>query len=410
MLMLAACGTQVSQVEIKSPIAITDPVKVKPVAITKVVAKIRRGEDVGEYQVGALCLPNSKISWKSGSKVNLSSEELVDVFREELELNGWPVVGSTEDLFSGYDVSGAELLIAAKITDIETAICFPYSGFGNFMSNGSMRLKVEWQIYNPARKTIIGTVNTAGSAIIKNVVDDAGYELMAQSFSVAVNNLLANNSFREYVERATLSAEPIPKETIHQINNPDVSYSSIKEALENARLSTVIVRTATGHGSGFAVGMGDLILTNAHVVGNAQNVTIITSSKIRLQGKVETVDKGRDIALIKISGINLPPLRIYEGGLIVAESLFAIGAPLDETLSNTVTQGIFSSEREYDGYYWIQSDVSINPGNSGGPLLNSSGYVVGISTAGFQPAGSQVGLNLFIPIGDGLKYIGISLN
>ena len=410
LMILTACGMQVAQVEVKAPIAITDPVKVKPVAITKVVAKIRRGEEVGEYQLGALCVPNSKISWKSGSKVNLSSEELVDVFREELELNGWPVVGSTEDLFSGYDVSGAELLIAAKITELETAICFPYSGFGNFKSNGSMRLKVEWQIYNPARKTIIGTVKTSGSALIKDVVDDAGYELMAQSFSVAVNNLLANDDFRDFAERASLSAEPIIKDTVYKISNPNISYGSIKEALENARLSTVIVRTASGHGSGFAVGMGDLILTNAHVVGEAQNVTIITSSKISLQGKVEALDKGRDIALIKIDGINLPPLRIYEGGLGVAENLYAIGAPLDEALSNTVTQGIFSSEREYDGYYWIQSDVSINPGNSGGPLLNSSGYVVGISTAGFQPAGSQIGLNLFIPIGDGLKYIGVTLD
>lgn len=408
-LILSACGMQVAQVEIKAPIAISDPVKVKPVAITKVVAKIRRGEEVGEYQQGALCVPNSKINWKSGGKVNLSSEELVDVFRDELEINGWPVVGSTDDLFSGYDVSGAELLIAAKITEIETAICYPWIGWGNFKSNGSMRVRVEWQIYNPARKSIIGTVNTSGSALIEEVVDDAGYELMAQSFAVAVNNLLASDKFRDFSERDTLSAEPIDRDTIYKIPNPKVAFGSVKEALEQAKLSTVIVRTASGHGSGFAVGSGNTILTNAHVVGDASNVTILTSSKISLPGKVEVVDKGRDIAMISISGISLPPLRIYEGSIGVAEDLYAIGAPLNEALSNTITQGIYSSEREYEGYYWIQSDASINPGNSGGPLLNSQGYVVGISTAGFAPAGSQVGLNLFIPVVDGMKYIGMEL-
>jgi len=407
--LFTACGMQVAQVEVRAPIVVEDSVKVKPVAITKVVAKIRRGEDVGQYQIGGLCIENSRIKWRSGGKVNLSSEELVDVFREELEANGWPVVGSTDDLFSGYDVSGAELLIAAKLTELEAAICMPYSGWGSFKTNGSMRIGVEWQIYNPARKELIGKVNTKGSALIKDVIDDAGYELMMQSFSVAVNNLLASNEFRDYSERSTLDADPINRSTKFEISNPKIAYKSTQSALENAKLSTVVVRTASGHGSGFAIGRGNYILTNAHVVGEAKNVTIITSSKISIPGTVEVIDKGRDIALVSIKGISLQPLRLADGDLSTAEKLYAIGAPLQEELSSTVTQGIYSAKRDFEGYNWIQSDTSINPGNSGGPLLNSDGHVVGISTAGFMPTGAQVGLNLFIPIMDGLKFIGIEL-
>lgn len=409
LLFLAGCGMQVAQVEVKRPVTVADPVQVKPVAITKVVAKMRRGEVVGETQVGALCVPNSQIKWRSGGKQNLSSEELVDVFREELEANGWPVVGSTDDLFSGYDVSGAELLIAAKITELQAAICYPMSGFGNYNSNGSMRIGVEWQIYNPARKTIIGTINTQGSASLKDLVDDAGYEMMMQSFAVAVNNLLASQQFSDFSKRGGMAADPGVQSIIYEIENPNVAFKSTQQALENAKLSTVVVRTAAGHGSGFAVGTGSKILTNAHVVGDAKNVTIVTSSKISLSGKVEVIDKGRDIAMISISGINLPPLRISSSEIGLAEKLYAIGAPLNEELSSTVTQGIYSAERDFDGYNWIQSDVSINPGNSGGPLLNSKGHVVGISTAGFMPSGAQVGLNLFIPINDGLKFIGVEL-
>ncbi len=406
----AACAASVTQVEVKAPIIISDPVKIKPVAITKVIAKIPRGEDVGVYQIGGFCIDNTRILWRTGSKVNLSSEELVDVFREELEVNGWPVVGSTDDLFSGYDVSGAELLIAAKVIELEAAICQPHVGFGNFRSKGSMRMKVEWQIYNPSRKSTIGSIKTSGSALLQDLVGNAEYDLMSESFAVAVNNLLASDRFRDLVERSSFSAYPTEQTVKYEVKNLNIIYGSPQEALENAKLSTVVVRTATGHGSGFVFGDGQMILTNAHVVGEARNVTIVTSSKITLQGRVEEVDKGRDIALITISGVHLPPLRISLDKPRLTETLYAIGAPLDEEFSSTVTQGIFSAQRTFDGYSWMQSDVSINPGNSGGPLLNSMGHVVGISTAVFQSNGSQVGLNLFIPIEDGLDFIGVRLH
>ena len=407
---LLGCGNVVQQVAVKAPTVIADQTKVKPVAITKVVAKMRRGADVGGYEIGAFCLPDSRIRWKSGGKVNLSSEELVDVFRDELERYGWPVVGSTDDLFSGYDISGAELLIAAKITDLESTICYPLIGFGNYDSKGSMRMSVEWQVYNPARKEILGTVITQGSAILNQTMPEADYELMATSFSVAVNNLLASSDFRSMADRSgKLPSDVVSNDTIREIQNTKVLNKSIEEALEKAKLSTVVIRTANGHGSGFAIGRGNYLLTNAHVVGEAKNVTVVTSSQISLTAKVEVVDKGRDIALLSISGISLPALSISNEKLGTASDLYAVGAPLDEMLSSTVTRGMFSSVRQFDGYSWLQSDVAVSPGNSGGPLLNDKGHVVGITAAGFQPAGSQVGLNLFIPIMDGLKFLNVTL-
>jgi len=89
--------------------------------------------------------------------------------------------------------------------------------------------------------------------------------------------------------------------------------------------------------------------------------------------------------------------------------VFAVGAPLMEGLDGTVTAGIVSGMRMMDGLNWIQSDAAISPGNSGGPLINDLGAVVGISTAGFAPGGSQVGLNLFVPIGEALIVMGQSI-
>ena len=81
----------------------------------------------------------------------------------------------------------------------------------------------------------------------------------------------------------------------------------------------------------------------------------------------------------------------------------------DERLSGTITEGIVSGTRLFDGYEWIQSDVAINPGNSGGPLMDVNGEVIGISTMGMQSGGSQVGLNLFVPIGDALKWLELTI-
>ena len=119
-LIIAGCATTVQQAEVKKAIEITDQSRVKPIAITKVAAQIRRGTVVGGLGIGIFCTGSQDIKWRSGNKVFLSNEDLVDVFREELEANGWPVVGSTEDLFEGYDVSGAEVLVAARLTDLES--------------------------------------------------------------------------------------------------------------------------------------------------------------------------------------------------------------------------------------------------------------------------------------------------
>jgi len=406
---LSGCATNVGQVEVKRAIEITDRSKIKPIAITKVAAKMRRGQVLGSFRAGAFCISNGDLKWKSGNKVYLSNEDLVDVFKDELERNGWPVVGTTEDLFSGYDVSGAEVLVAAKISDIKTDMCAPMAGFGNFDVKGSMKMDVEWQVYSPARKSLIGTVETQGSTELKKSSDDASFELLQGSFSLAVNNLLASNEFLEMVEKSRGLLDGPNASNARAIKNRDVSYKTLTEAVEAAKKSTITVRTAGGHGSGFAIGDGSLVITNAHVVGEAENVTVVTSGGLSLNGEVVKVSKERDTALIALSGLRLPALRINLSIPSSASKIYAVGSPIDERLSGTVTEGIVSGTRLLDGYEWIQSDVAINPGNSGGPLMDRNGEVIGISTMGMQSGGSQVGLNLFVPIGDALKWLELTV-
>jgi S1-C subfamily serine protease len=194
------------------------------------------------------------------------------------------------------------------------------------------------------------------------------------------------------------------------IENTYAPRRTREEALEAARRSTVTVRRAAGYGSGFAIGDGALVLTNAHVVGNADRVALVTASGLELDAEVVARDTGRDVALLRVgSGVRLPPLYIDDDLPSAGATVFAVGSPLTESLSGTVTSGIVSGTRLLDGVNWIQSDVAVSPGNSGGPVLNEQGAVVAISTAGFQAGGSQVGLNLLIPIREALAYLELRL-
>lgn len=405
--MLSCSNEAVQQVGVLDAVTVDDQSTVRKVAITNVVAKMRRGTDIGVFQSGWLCTDRQRQRWRTGGTVGgYYTEELIDVFREELERNGWPVAGSFDNLFEGFDVSGAELLIAGKLSEIESVVCQPDTDDNEYQ--GSMRIKVEWQIYNPARRAIIGEVTTEGSSLLEDEIVDGSHELFLDSFAVAVNNLLASSEFLEMAQKVSFVTSPSP-DRYYSINNRLIRFGSIDEALQHAERGTVVIRVAKRHGSGFAIGEGELVITNAHVIGDAETVLFITSDGIEVPGKLVAIDQGRDVALIEVEGVRLPAIHIATIEPSLAETVYAIGAPYGEDLQGTVTEGIISSMRLYDGHSWIQSDAAINPGNSGGPLLNKQGSIIGISTQIYTPSGGPTDLNMFVPINNALDYLGVSI-
>jgi S1-C subfamily serine protease len=161
----------------------------------------------------------------------------------------------------------------------------------------------------------------------------------------------------------------------------------------------------TGQGSGFILNKQGLILTNNHVVENGQKVEVTLYDKHQYKAQVVTVDKGHDLALLKIDAPNLVPATLAETstGLTVGQRVYAIGNPFG--LSGTMTRGIISAIRSVRGPEnspiedAIQTDASVNPGNSGGPLLNSRGEVIGITTMiASNGADQSSGIGFAIPI------------
>ncbi len=156
-----------------------------------------------------------------------------------------------------------------------------------------------------------------------------------------------------------------------------------------------------GEGSGFIVSPDGTILTNAHVVNGASEVTVRLTDRREFTAKVVGVDTKSDVAVIRIPAKNLPTVKFGDTrSLKVGEWVVAIGAPFG--FENSVTAGIVSAKGRTlpdSGYVpFIQTDVPINPGNSGGPLFNMRGEVVGINSQIYTRSGGYQGVSFSIPI------------
>jgi len=155
-----------------------------------------------------------------------------------------------------------------------------------------------------------------------------------------------------------------------------------------------------GIGSGFIVTADGYVLTNAHVVSDASEVTVKLTDRREFIAKVVGVDKRSDVALIKIAAGGLPTVHFGDSSrLRPGQWVIAIGSPFG--FANSVTAGVVSATaRPLDENYvpFIQTDAAINPGNSGGPLFNVDGQVVGINAQIYSRTGGYMGMSFAIPI------------
>jgi len=154
-------------------------------------------------------------------------------------------------------------------------------------------------------------------------------------------------------------------------------------------------------GSGFIISTDGYILTNAHVVDAADEVTVKLNDKREFKAKVIGADRRTDVALIKIEASGLPAVRFGDPNRLKAgEWVAAIGSPFG--FENSVTAGIVSAKGrslpQENFVPFIQTDVAVNPGNSGGPLFNLRGEVVGINSQIYSRTGGFMGLSFAIPI------------
>ncbi len=160
-------------------------------------------------------------------------------------------------------------------------------------------------------------------------------------------------------------------------------------------------KTPQSLGSGFIISSDGYLLTNHHVVADAETVTVRLSDRRELEAQVVGSDERSDIAVLKIDAVDLPVVKLGKSAALeVGEWVLAIGSPFG--FDHSVTAGIVSAKQRAlanETYVpFIQTDVAINPGNSGGPLFNLAGEVVGINSQIYTRSGGFMGLSFAIPI------------
>jgi serine protease Do len=182
----------------------------------------------------------------------------------------------------------------------------------------------------------------------------------------------------------------------------DAADQQLLELLRKRFGSVPAIRVPVrGQGSGFIISPDGVILTNAHVVRDADSVTVRFTDRQEFPARVLGADPVTDIAVLKIDGSKLPTVRLGDASrLRPGEWVLAIGSPFG--LENSVTAGMVSALQrplpDEAAVRFIQTDVPINPGNSGGPLFNTRGEVVGINSQIYSLSGGYQGVSFAIPI------------
>lgn len=204
--------------------------------------------------------------------------------------------------------------------------------------------------------------------------------------------------------RAVVNVDVIGRAQIPSARNPDAEgllddFRDFGGLPEDAMPGDTLL--TRGSGSGFIVSKDGYILTNAHVVADADEVTVRLTDRREFPAKVIGVDRRTDVAVIKIDARDLPVARLATGNDVkTGDWVLAIGSPFG--LENTATAGIVSGTSRAvsveTAVPFIQTDVAVNPGNSGGPLFNLDGEVVGMNSMIFSESGGYMGISFAIPI------------
>jgi putative serine protease PepD len=234
----------------------------------------------------------------------------------------------------------------------------------------------------------------------------AGMVVFATLISCGQNQDKANNA-----TRSALATTPAMNATAEEQRNITI-YKQSSPAVVNITSTNVAMDMffnlipQSGMGSGVILTKDGYILTNAHVVEDAQKLEVTMLDGHTYKARFIGGDPSQDIALIKINapGTALPTIALGSSdNLQVGQQVYAIGNPFG--LTSTLTTGVISSLgrtlKAENGRMMeniIQTDAAINPGNSGGPLLDSSGRLIGINTAIFSPSGTSAGIGFAIPV------------
>ncbi len=394
----------------------TTPSRTVKLDILKVALSGSEYNDVpiGSVYSGANCQnKRSDLVWTSGNTY-MDDRSNAQTLHKQFQLAGY----STDQTLSRVELAGNRLQLKITMKELIIKKCarsnsrYGNSGFSESSSN-DVYMQLNWELEDHLAQRVIYEKSTKGiyKGFSQVPRSNGTTQTINRALAVATNNLLADQEFvslldaseTKLVDRKNNTPLPLP------LSYTSDRQTSFKNKLEYLRNTAVTIRTSGGHGSGVIVTQAGEILTNHHVIEGNDEILVIVGDK-EYKAKVVRVEPIRDVALLKLeNSLSLSQLpEISNLAPSVGDTIFAIGTPLSESLSHTVTSGIISAERETNGLPYFQTDAAINPGNSGGPIYDEYGNLVGLSVAGIlSKSGGNMGLNYLIPIFDALAALNI---
>lgn len=370
-----------------------------PVFLSRIASRLARNERIGRVRYDSLC-------WE-GYRPKLTTEafgdfkqKLARILYAELLSAGFTPGADPDSLFDDGKTDG-DYKVGVTLEDMHVDVCMPGLEEGVFVARGDISYRMEWQIYSAVDRKMVAKVATEGISRAPRLMQSG--DLDDAAVTLNVRKFLNSPEFRAVYARARAAQPAGAGAAPLTLNNAGNGPRAVADAVGNV----VSVLTGEGFGSGFLISADGLLLTNAHVVGEAKRVRVRWADGLETVGEVVRREPRRDVALIRTDARGRLPLRVSDAVANPGQEVFAIGTPLEETLQSTVTKGVVSATRVFSGFNFIQSDAAVNHGNSGGPLLDSTGAVIGVTVAGYEVQGAPTGLNLFIPIRDALDFLAL---
>jgi len=341
----------------------------------------------------AVGFSNLVIRVDNDPSIAIASEEARVHILEALRQSGLNAVGAESLVFGKDHAERADFLLGGTVRELR---CF---------ASDQMRcvIGIEWQLLDVKRDGIVYSVLSRYMTIGGGPPKIVGNALVIG----ALNRLAARPRFRAAIVKGV--SEPrgeaplYPKRGYKQCSAPALE---MPKSAEDALRATVVVRSSDGFGSGFLVSPDGFVLTAAHVVAG-RDISVRLRDGTTREARVVRVAKNVDSALLRIAGPGTTPcLGIDVAPKNVGDETYAIGSPASEKLAFTLTRGIISGVRNFDGVVFLQTDASVSPGNSGGPLINKQGRATSIVS--WKIAGGSVqGLAFGIPIEVALAGLGL---
>lgn len=374
------------------------------VAMGAAIFRLKPNEVIGHYIDNDTCYGEEDLHFSAGERTT-EEHDLIRLAEEALMEAGHRVVLVDP---SGWHSGTPDVLLGSAFIHINLELCQTR----NRRIKGAGTVVVEWAAMDNASGKVTVIKRYTGYANLKEGLSRGDYQVLYDAYVNSAKQFAADPELVALVSRSgrraasgsaapAVASEPLRLPALAPLRGSFVDNAVLMQT------AVVTVRSPDGSGTAFFISRDGYLLTNAHVVGSAQSVVLQDRDGGSAAALVVRLDRARDVALLKVDHSAAQALPLIVRAPQVGEEVYAVGTPLG-AFRNTVTKGIVSALRSFEGVNYIQADVTVQPGNSGGPLTDASGNVIGITVAAVRDGGAT-GLNFFIPIADALAALSIEV-